>query len=496
MLPNEATHSSLDLFEKQPLLITFQNAFDQKIGPVYSPNGPMLEFEITGDRNNFVDLQKIYLEIRCKVTQSNGADLRYDNTDPTVSDSPLLVNNSLYSLFSDCTLSANGLKISNANSNFAHKSFIGTQFSNSKGAKDSWLKCQGYRFENNPAAIDAADFTSQRELVLESREIWFYGPAGVDFFTCDKHLLSGVTLRFSYRRSHEDFLIISEDVAKHYKLQILEANLFVRKMTVTDHVLSAIESTLLKTPANYPYQEEITKTFLATAGQRSWQQEDIFAREPVRQIIIALNTNNAFLGTNRTNPFQYQKFGLEQVTLRRNGLPIASTPISTQDHKRLFFDTLSALGLLHCGLGITLDNYQQHFIMCFDLTSTQQAAHDFLHPELTSCSVSLDLQFSIDFYQSKKKNTKSIYGGISPYQQLLPPFSTISGRLSAESRAPCVSSTRIPRNSVPLQFYSNKLGTSLRSGCSKINGHFWLSSVFSFFKILTHFNLLVLSTFL
>ena len=78
-------------------------------------------------------------------------------------------------------------------------------------------------------------------------------------------------------------------------------------------MLSAIESTLLKTPANYPYQEEITKTFLATAGKRSWQQEDIFALEPVRQIIIALNTNNALLGTNRTNPFLYQKFGVSKL---------------------------------------------------------------------------------------------------------------------------------------------------------------------------------------
>ena len=44
---------------------------------------------------------------------------------------------------------------------------------------------------------------------------------------------------------------------------------------VPNHVHSAIESTLLKTPAKYPYQEEITKAFLATASQRSWQQEYI-----------------------------------------------------------------------------------------------------------------------------------------------------------------------------------------------------------------------------
>ena len=119
----------------------------------------MLEFEITDDRNNFSDLQKIYLEIRCNETQANGAALRYDNTDPTVSDSPFLVNNSLYSLFSECTLSAKGLNISNTNSNFAHKNFIGSELFDSKGAKNSWLKCQGYRFENDSAAIDAAGFT-------------------------------------------------------------------------------------------------------------------------------------------------------------------------------------------------------------------------------------------------------------------------------------------------------------------------------------------------
>ena len=76
----------------------------------------------------------------CKY-DANEADLRYDNTDPTVYDSPFLVNNSLFSLFSDCTISAIGLKISNANSIFSHKNFIGT-------AKEPWImaKVSGISF--------------------------------------------------------------------------------------------------------------------------------------------------------------------------------------------------------------------------------------------------------------------------------------------------------------------------------------------------------------
>ena len=58
VIPSEATHNSLDLFEKPPLLVTFDQSFEQKTGPLYSPSGSSLEFEVVGDRNNFIDLQK------------------------------------------------------------------------------------------------------------------------------------------------------------------------------------------------------------------------------------------------------------------------------------------------------------------------------------------------------------------------------------------------------------------------------------------------------
>ena len=61
LLATEATHSSLDLFENPSLLVTLEKAFTQTIGPSYSPDGPMLVFEVLGDRNNFFDLQRTRL---------------------------------------------------------------------------------------------------------------------------------------------------------------------------------------------------------------------------------------------------------------------------------------------------------------------------------------------------------------------------------------------------------------------------------------------------
>ena len=96
---------------------------------MYSPNGTMLEFEMAGDRNIFIDLKNFFLEIKYKIVQGSEADLKYDAgaaAEVTKTDAPYFCNNVLHSLFSDCTVSANGLKISNANGNYAHKSFIKT----------------------------------------------------------------------------------------------------------------------------------------------------------------------------------------------------------------------------------------------------------------------------------------------------------------------------------------------------------------------------------
>ena len=183
----------------------------------------MLEFEVADDKNNFIDLQKIFLEVKCKIVQSSEADFKYDTTaaaDITKTDSPYFCHNVLHSLFSDCTVSANGLKIPNANGNYAHKSFIETEFSHNKDAKNTWLACQGYSYEENPGTLSTAEVNRRKLLVRQSAECTFYGKIAVEFFTCERHLLSGVTLRIAFRRSIDDFVMMPDDAAKQYKLKI------------------------------------------------------------------------------------------------------------------------------------------------------------------------------------------------------------------------------------------------------------------------------------
>ena len=74
--------------------------------------------------------------------------------------------------------------------------------------------------------------------------------------------------------------------------------------------------------------------------------------------------------------------------------PDADSPINTADVKRLYFNTMSDLAYSDNGHGISLSEYPNHFIMLFDLTSTQQASYEFINPELTNRSVSVELKFS------------------------------------------------------------------------------------------------------
>ena len=160
--PIETSHTSLDIFERPQLLLNFDGSFEQKNGPLYAPNGPTMEFEIKGDQTSFIGLQNIYLEVQCKIVNADNTNLNYVTGEATQQeDTPVFGNNTLHSLFSNCTVTVQGVKISSTNGLYVHKSFTETEFSHNKEAKNTWLECQGYNYESNPSTHTPTAFTKK-----------------------------------------------------------------------------------------------------------------------------------------------------------------------------------------------------------------------------------------------------------------------------------------------------------------------------------------------
>ena len=76
-------------------------------------------------------------------------------------------------------------------------------------------------------------------------------------------------------------------------------------------------------------------------------------------------------------------------------MPVAVNPRPTNDDTRLYINTISYLAYIdiYKDQGIIFTDHPNPFFMILDLTSTQQASHIFNHPELTNCTLSVELKF-------------------------------------------------------------------------------------------------------
>ena len=95
--------------------------------------------------------------------------------------------------------------------------------------KDTWLRCQGYTYESNPADTTTAVFTT-RERESRQSHLTFFGKIASDVFSYDKYLLSyfahflreiQVRICFDLRRC-----------CKKLQNKLTQANLYFCKITI------------------------------------------------------------------------------------------------------------------------------------------------------------------------------------------------------------------------------------------------------------------------
>lgn len=412
-LPSAATHSSLDLFEKNPVLVNFDHGNVQEVYPITGVDGPTLDFEIRTDRNCFLDMSEVYLKLVVTIV-----DLSTMKPVDTSSDPVVLTNNALHSLFNNCDVTLNGESVSTSNSLYAHKAFLTTEWSHSAECKASILQCQGYTYEENPSELGEVFnhrgvFASDDDESDVPNTYYLFGKLAIDLFNCDKLLVPRSLLRIKLVKHSTNFaltwcgssFIVSaagggggDDKGKpptigNYAIKFNKASLITKQMVVNENVYGSIEKALMRSPARYTFTDGEAKTFIIPAGQSTFVKENIFNNRPIRSLAIAMNTNESFTGKLHLNPFHYQTFGLERIVLYRNGTVLFDNSLKDGGIVQLYSNTLRNLHFDHNSPGIALKEYKDHFVIVYDLTSTQQSNSQVYYPELVGGSLRLELIF-------------------------------------------------------------------------------------------------------
>ena len=399
-IANPVTHSALDFFERPNVLINYEGAYDQKVFPHVGCRGPQLDFFVTAENKNCIDLNRICLALDVSLYTPDGKTLVKPGTDPVL----IYGNNLLHSLFSHVELFLNGKLIASSNNNYHHAAFVETELTSDTEGKQTWAQFQGYRYRG-----DTKQYAVQKDKIIDAftkrgnYNISLYGAPHVDFF-CERFLLPGVTLHLRLYRAPSNCSLeavgtLDSDAIKSadqtpYSVVIEKASLFVTKVVLSDSVKMTSERAFSKSPAVYPYIENLSKS---SSRANCFVKENIFGTEPIRRLTMCMVRNSHFRGTTiASTPFSYGKFGLQKVEIQRgNGVPIAGTPMDTGNSTRLYYNTISALGFNRSGSGILMQDFEDnHFILVFDLTSTREASKSFtLFPELTGAGITLKLAF-------------------------------------------------------------------------------------------------------
>ncbi len=139
--------------------------------------------------------------------------------------------------------------------------------------------------------------------------------------------MNGVDIKYE-TRGKDEFCLMRDD-AIAYKLNIVSASLFVKKVTVSPGVRLGHAQALLSTTAKYPI-ERASRISPYRLVRRVSNQENLFLGTLPKSIILAMTENSAFSGAYNKNPFAFKHFNLEFMALYRDGIQIPSKPLQPE----------------------------------------------------------------------------------------------------------------------------------------------------------------------
>lgn len=394
----ECLHSGLDLFSVPPTQTAVEEGQFVEIHPLASiSQGTPIEFAISGNSEEYLDLFNTFLHVRAKVTLADGSNLPAD-----VEVTP--VNYFLHSLFSQVDVSLNDTLITPSENTYPYRAYLEATLNYGEEAKKGHLTAALF-YSDTSNHIDETQGDSngglkiRRKLASASKELDMMGRLHSDIFVQDRYMLNGVDVKVKLTPSKDVFNIIANDPVGSYKSVITHAVLVIRKAKLNPAISLAHEKALMKGNAKYPIKRITIKTFSIPKGMLSHIQDNLFLSQTPTRVVVGLINATAFNGSYRTNPFNFQNSALTYLNVSVDGRPVTGKPL-TMDYEhnqyvRAFFGTNLAMSLIgkDAGNGIDYRQFKNGYnLYAFDLSPSLLDGDQF--EMARSGPMSVELKFS------------------------------------------------------------------------------------------------------
>ena len=226
--------------------------------------------------------------------------------------------------------------ISSATNTYAHRSILEVLLYYDKEAAESQLDC-GLLCKDTAGQMEEIDITAdpvlntglgtRSEWTKTSRTVELQGRIHSDLFNQEKLILNGIDLMVKLHRHKSEFCLLNADTTPAYKITIVDAILYVKKIELTPSIFNAINTVLNDKNAQYAITRTTPKVFTVPRGQQSQHIDNAFLGEIAKCIAVCMMDNDSYNENYKKNPFNFQHYNLTQIGISVNGEEITFKPL-------------------------------------------------------------------------------------------------------------------------------------------------------------------------
>lgn len=404
---HQCDKSETDIFSLPPTQTSIDGSIFMYYNPISSINqNAPIEFLVPGNGSEYIDLSHTMLRVRAQIIPNIDADNK--KVAP--------VNNFLHSLFNQIDVFFNHKQVSQPNNSYPYRAYLESTFNYGHDSKSSHLTA-GLWITDTAGAMDSApdaeanintSLIERQSFTLGSKVVDLIGHLHCDVFNQDRFLINGVDLRLRLIRSNDDFCLLDSTAEKKFSVNLLEASLLIRRVKISPGVLLSHANILAKTTAKYPITRVEIKSFTLNTGINGDSLDNVILGALPKRIIIGFVENKAFNGDRKLNPFNFQHFDLNYLSLHVDGVQVPSKPLQPNFDDSNYIDSYltlfsgSGIYYLNEGNNIGRGIYPLGFMLhAFDLTPDLSANSSSHWNLIKNGTVRLEVRF-------KKALTKTV----------------------------------------------------------------------------------------